>query len=483
MGYASAPHACVTPVFSMGSSTATTVTPRTPFASDTEATAAPVAHGRPFSSGTTSTVSQEELISMLTGIPGRRLGGMMPPQMIPRGVLPTSIIPTGLTSRDMLPGGVLPGNMVSRGMVPGTILPGMTGLPMGYGSMGCIPPSFQDQSSGFGGNFGLHINPSGRVMKHDPFAVQSQQFFNGSIVSPPVSRQVPTPASQGIVGIAEANANEEVKEEKDDDMLRPTPEETPLVASLQNRGIPVQDAVQSLRLCGNQLQPALVHALQTLQVRRESYDVDMARLESEKEKEKILERERQEQAELTVHGDIVAKFQESFLLDRKEGCRVFRGAIVDLCTGQAAASPNMTTFREKAVQLLFLERDIMKWYRDVRPQVQGYFRKLIARLQALSPEAFKDPAHGEAGQGRANQQDQDIGSLAKGVEDEIKTLKDILFRMPTTAGGVPDAFLECSSHSATLDVDGVQELSHRSRPACRNQGKTQTVIALDDDGG
>lgn len=34
----------------------------------------------------------------------------------------------------------------------------------------------------------------------------------------------------------------------------------------------------------------------------------------------------------------------------------------------------MCALREKAVQLLFLERDAFKWYRDVQPQVSNFFR-------------------------------------------------------------------------------------------------------------
>lgn len=60
---------------------------------------------------------------------------------------------------------------------------------------------------------------------------------------------------------------------------------------------------------------------------------------------------------------------QSFLLNKKEGCPVFRRAIHEMCSGEEARSQIECVFREKAVKLLFLERDALKWYRDVRPQV------------------------------------------------------------------------------------------------------------------
>lgn len=60
---------------------------------------------------------------------------------------------------------------------------------------------------------------------------------------------------------------------------------------------------------------------------------------------------------------------QSLLLDEKHGCAVFRRAIHEMCCGHESCPPALYDLREKAVKLLFLERDAFKWYRDVKPQV------------------------------------------------------------------------------------------------------------------
>lgn len=103
---------------------------------------------------------------------------------------------------------------------------------------------------------------------------------------------------------------EEVKEEPDDTALNPTPMEVPMVNTLRSHGIPSDDAVQSLRLKGHNVQEALKHALRTLCERNNSRNEDMARYASEQDKEKLAATRRQEDMELTVLGDIAPRFQQ-----------------------------------------------------------------------------------------------------------------------------------------------------------------------------
>lgn len=103
---------------------------------------------------------------------------------------------------------------------------------------------------------------------------------------------------------------EEVKEEPDDTALHPTPIEIPMVHTLKAHGIPPDDAVQSLRLKGHNVQEALKHALRMLCDRENSRNEDIARYASEQEKEKLAATRRQEDMELTVLGDIAPRFQQ-----------------------------------------------------------------------------------------------------------------------------------------------------------------------------
>lgn len=108
----------------------------------------------------------------------------------------------------------------------------------------------------------------------------------------------------------EGPAAEEVKEEPDDAAFHPTEAEAPMVQVLQDRGVPHDDAVQSLRRSGHDVHAALRHALETLTDRENSRREDMARYESEKEKEKAAAVQRQEDMTLTVLGDIAPRFQQ-----------------------------------------------------------------------------------------------------------------------------------------------------------------------------
>lgn len=103
---------------------------------------------------------------------------------------------------------------------------------------------------------------------------------------------------------------EEVKEEPDDTAFHPTQAEAPMVKALRDHGVPQDDAVQSLRRTGHNVQAALRHALETLTDRENSRREDMARYESEKEKEKAAAAQRQEDMTLTVLGDIAPRFQQ-----------------------------------------------------------------------------------------------------------------------------------------------------------------------------
>lgn len=150
-------------------------------------------------------------------------------------------------------------------------------------------------------------------------------------------------------------------------------------------------------------------------------------------------------------------------------------------------------------------------------QVRGYFRQLADRLarfasdgnagvqgdseygaaahgageSAATPPSV--PVEGEVGTGSAGKSkrngkskpiDQELETrvLTARVAAEVEMLRDILFKIPSTSGGVPDAFLECSEHS-TLDVDGVEELRHESAAESRFSRGGEQVVVLDDDDG
>ncbi|CAM9828313.1 unnamed protein product [Discosporangium mesarthrocarpum] len=402
------------------------------------------------------------------------------------GLAPPRQFNPGQPGADMMSllGGFPSGNMVQAPGYPRG-LPAMMGAGMGNVSMGFGAPFLQGGSTPFDGGFAGSFN--GAYALHIPWGSGAQGIpMLGGVANPglPIGTEVQTASLDKQISTADRRGDtvsaplEEVKEEEDDDLLRPTPGEAPLVATLMSRGLPADDALLSLRACGNQVQAAFTHALQSLAGREESRAVDAARLESEKEKEKIEEQARREELELTVHGDIIGKFQESFLLDEREGCKNFREAIVDMCSGKGSSSSEMCAFRENAVKLLFLERKTLKWYREARPQVQGYFRKLIGRLESLGSGAAGARECSNTG---LEAEAQIFGPLAEAVGKEISTLREILFSMPTTSGGVPDAFLECIEHMATLDEDGVQELSHHCTSYSQGVEDGHVVIDLRDD--
>lgn len=150
-------------------------------------------------------------------------------------------------------------------------------------------------------------------------------------------------------------------------------------------------------------------------------------------------------------------------------------------------------------------------------QVRGYFRQLSDRLTQFAPAGdagVRDgPGNGAPGQppdkravtapsasveggvglessgenksnGKSKQVDQEVEmrALTAQVVAEVEILRDILFKIPSTSGGVPDAFLECSEQS-TLDVDGVEELRHESAAESRSNRRGGQVVVLDDDDG
>lgn len=62
------------------------------------------------------------------------------------------------------------------------------------------------------------------------------------------------------------------------------------------------------------------------------------------------------------------------------------------------------------------------------------------------------------------------------VAREVDTLEQILFMIPDTTGGVPEAFLLCNEHAATLEADGVEEIRHQSAEACRLSRSGERVL-------
>lgn len=99
----------------------------------------------------------------------------------------------------------------------------------------------------------------------------------------------------------------------------------------------------------------------------------------------------------------------------------------------------------------------------------------------IEPGTFNEGAH--QGQKDCNNHSDAIEEtevLTSCVNSEIEALHKILYMLPTTAGGVPDAFLKCNEHAATLETDGVEELCHESADASRSRRSGERlVIALD----
>lgn len=54
--------------------------------------------------------------------------------------------------------------------------------------------------------------------------------------------------------------------------------------------------------------------------------------------------------------------QQSLLLDEQEGCAAFLQAIQGLCSAEQTCTPALYAFREKAVNLLFLEQDAYRHF-------------------------------------------------------------------------------------------------------------------------
>lgn len=159
--------------------------------------------------------------------------------------------------------------------------------------------------------------------------------------------------------------------------------------------------------------------------------------------------------------------------------------------------------------------DVLRLFIPFRRQVRGYFRQLAGRLARfvsrdeaeVQPVAESGgaaiahhPAEGVAdtedgaggggagsacesksnGKSKPSGEDLETRALTARVEAEVETLRDILFKIPSTSGGVPDAFLECTEHTPTLDVDGVEELRHSSAQESRSSRADAAVVILDD---
>lgn len=148
-------------------------------------------------------------------------------------------------------------------------------------------------------------------------------------------------------------------------------------------------------------------------------------------------------------------------------------------------------------------------------QVRGYFRQLAERLEQVVPNGNDADSGGKAGVAQTSTLAENGASIAqesnatsgKGsgsagddtgddsnrlivesdtrqltarVVAEIKKLQIVLFGKPSTSGGVPDAFLACNEHSATLEVDGVEELRHESAAESRSSRGGQDIIVIND---
>lgn len=106
-------------------------------------------------------------------------------------------------------------------------------------------------------------------------------------------------------------------------------------------------------------------------------------------------------------------------------------------------------------------------------QIREYFRQLSQRLQ--EPGASEGEPEETEG---AAAEDRETNHLTARVGKEVEALQHILYKFPTTPGGVPDAFLERREGDvATLEKDGVEEDTDRSRLA---RLKDAVVYTIDD---
>ena len=74
---------------------------------------------------------------------------------------------------------------------------------------------------------------------------------------------------------------------------------------------------------------------------------------------------------------------QSLLLNEEEGCAAFRETVQRVCSGDEICTPALCAFREKAVNLLFLERDAFRHYRENHSQVSGALGRKFSEKKRL----------------------------------------------------------------------------------------------------
>ncbi|CAM9349039.1 unnamed protein product [Pylaiella littoralis] len=306
------------------------------------------------------------------------------------------------------------------------------------------------------------------------------------------------------VRVREGPTAQEVKEEPQDP-LRPRPGEVGMVEMLRKHGVSTPDAVYSLRKSENRFDEALQFAMDIANTREESRQLDRARLESEKEKDRAAELQRVKDKTLMVLGEVISHFPQSLLLDKEDGCATFRQFVERLSAGDGTCSQALCVFRERAITLLFLERDASRHYPENDRQIRGYFRELSRRLEnhvragrethagddgetenateeigAEAAETLGATARAtKSGGCEGNETDENrTKQFTDSVQEEVGKLQRIMYDFPKTPGGVPEAFLDdrTRENAATLEKDGVEEDHDRNRS---NRTKDSVVITID----
>lgn len=112
----------------------------------------------------------------------------------------------------------------------------------------------------------------------------------------------------------------------------------------------------------------------------------------------------------------------------------------------------------------------------------------MAATASGEAEGAKRPGPNEEAQGPGSSdntcvdRDAETEVLTACVAREVDALERILFMIPDTTGGVPEAFLQCDEHAVTLEADGVEEVRHQSADASRlSRSGERVLITVNDD--
>lgn len=282
-----------------------------------------------------------------------------------------------------------------------------------------LPRNMMNQ---FAGGHGYQFQyPSGMGM----MAASSGGGGNNIVNNP---NNQPTPTSNK--GKRRSHQSEEAKDEPES--VTPLPEEMNFVEQLRRHGIDASDAILALRSCNNDPNRALSLAIEKIEARYDSQQMDLARLRSEEERAKARESETGAMSELAIEGDILASgfFEQSAML--RPGSNV-RQCLESLAEIQPCEE--LRSFRENAVALLVTEAKAHRWYGSMGG-FSSYFTALAGRLNAVV----------------GLDQICLIGNLSTKMHQEKVVLDEILAK-PTE----PEEFQ--NSACMTLEDDGIEQIT------------------------